>query len=433
MPVRLFGNGRFGSLLVAFSLLVGFANAQESCCDCDAAAMNLPDYSGCLPCRSTLTGDWHGYRTCFAESGITFTGDITQYYQGVTTGGLRRRFAYGGHSDYVVDLDMDKVAGREGLFIKLRGESQFGEFVSRDVGSILTENTSSLLPSPAEQRTAMTEVLFTQFLSEQFAIFAGKLQTFDGDQNAFAHGRGKTQFMNVALVASPTAFRTVPYSSLGAGFVILQDLEPIFTFTVIDPIDRATNFGLDDLFEEGVTLVAEGRLPTEFGGLPGHQLLGAIWSSREVALLSQNPRLLLPPAAGPLVRRPDSWSVYWNFDQYLVVDECDPSQGWGVFGRAAVADDDTNPLEWFLSFGVGGNSWIECREADTFGVGWFYSSTSDQLPGAVLGDHGQGVELFYNYAVNPWLHVTGDLQVIDPARQGVDNALVLGLRVNMNL
>jgi porin len=42
----------------------------------------------------------------------------------------------------------------------------------------------------------------------------------------------------------------------------------------------------------------------------------------------------------------DSSALYWNFDQYLVVDSRDSSKGWGVFGRAAIADDDTNPLEW---------------------------------------------------------------------------------------
>ena len=52
-------------------------------------------------------------------------------------------------------------------------------------------------------------------------------------------------------------------------------------------VDRATTFNLDDLFEEGVALNAEARLPTDFFGLPGHQLFGGIWSSRDVALLSR--------------------------------------------------------------------------------------------------------------------------------------------------
>jgi porin len=116
-----------------------------------------------------------------------------------------------------------------------------------------------------------------------------------------------------------------------------------------------------------------------------------------------------------------------------VVDPCDPTNGWGVFGRAAIADDDTNPLEWFVSLGVGGNSRIPGREADTFGIGWYCGGTSEQLPGLVLGNHGQGVELFYSIAATPWLHITTDLQIIDPAALGVEDAFVFGLRAKMDL
>ena len=98
-----------------------------------------------------------------------------------------------------------------------------------------------------------------------------------------------------------------------------------------------------------------------------------------------------------------------------------------------MADDDTNPISWFLSFGVGGNSPVRTRAADTFGVGWYYVGLSDALPGVLVGDHGQGVELFYNFAVTRWLHVTPDIQVIDPSRNGVDDAFVFGVRVKMDL
>jgi hypothetical protein len=35
----------------------------------------------------------------------------------------------------------------------------------------------------------MTNVFITQVLSEHFAVFAGKIDTLDGDANAFAHRR----------------------------------------------------------------------------------------------------------------------------------------------------------------------------------------------------------------------------------------------------
>ena len=425
-------------LLVAFCVPLRSTFAQESCCQCccDSAQTSngpsIPNYGGCIWCRPNLTGNWHCKRTQLASNGITFDGNVTQYVQGVTSGGLDRTFDYGGHNDYVVNMDMGTLVGAKGMFLKLRGESQFGEFINNNTGALLAPNTSGLLPTPDGQETALTNFTITQMLSETFGLFAGKLDTMDGDLNAYAHGRGKDQFMNVGLVATPIAFRTAPYSTWGVGFMMLgAEGTPVFSFSAIDPRDFATTFNIDDIYEEGVTLVAELRLPTEFCCKPGHQLIGGIWSSRDVSLLAFAPLLLLPNV--PLPQSTESWALYWNFDQQLFSNRCDRTKGWGVFGRAAIADEDTNPLEWYLSFGIGGNSPVPCRSEDTFGVGWFYAGVSDELPGLLLEDHGQGVELFYNFAVTPWMDVSPDLQIIDPARRNVDTSLLFGLRVKMTL
>jgi porin len=423
-----------GVLFVLISAIS--ANGQNCACCCDSAAatpaMVTPNYSGCWQCREYLLGDMCGARTHFAKQGVTLEGDITQYYQGVTSGGLDENFEYGLHSDRVFTFDMDKLAGMQGMFLKVRHETQLGDFINEDTGALLAANTSGLLPTVEGDVTAITNFTLIQMLSPTFGFYAGKLDTMDGDENAYAHGRGKKQFMNIGLVATPIAFRTTPYSTWGAGMMVLgEEGTPIFNLAVLDPRDFATTINLDDIFEEGVTISAELRLPTNFLNKPGHQLFGGVWSSRDVALLSTAPRLLLPNVPTPTSS--DSWALYWNFDQQLVPNCCDPTKGWGVFGRAAIADEDTNPLEWFLSFGIGGNSPIRCRQNDTFGVGWFYGATSDQLPGLLLGDAGQGVELFYNYEVTPWLHITPDLQFIDPARRNVDDATVFGIRVNMTL
>lgn len=428
--------------------LVGFHPSEDStnsaadtaqaaeCSECSTPPPALPNFGGPLCERAYLTGDWCGLRPCLADNGILFEGNVTQYWQGVVDGGRNTGFEYGGHADYLFNIDMDKVAGIKGLFIKVRAETQFGQFINRDTGALIPANTSGMLPLPGEDETAITDVLFTQFLSPQFAVFIGKMDTLDGDTNAFASGRGLTQFMNTAFVFNPVAMRTVPYSTLGAGFVILREMEPIFTFSVLDTRGSPTTNGIDDFADEGITISSELRLPTCCFGRPGHQLIGATWTSRNVALLEQSPRLILPPFRGQLERADDSWSVYYNFDQYIVVDPCNPKHGWGAFGRAGVGDEDTNPLHWFAELGLGGSSPICGRENDTWGVGYYHVGSSDDIPAAFNIGDGDGVELFYNFQVTPWFHVTADLQVIDPAFGGIpllnlqpaDTAVVLGLR-----
>ncbi len=79
------------------------------------------------------------------------------------------------------------------------------------------------------------------------------------------------------------------------------------------------------------------------------------------------------------------------------------------------------------------------RPNDTFGLGYYYTAPSDiPLLRAVGVDDEQGVEAWYNFEITPWLHVTADLQVIDPGlestplREGADTAWVLGVRTRVN-
>ncbi|MGE3317350.1 MAG: carbohydrate porin [Planctomycetaceae bacterium] len=425
-------------LLLSFG--AASAAAQETCDSCSPGLMDVDqcfDECCCSPycydCSgiSQLTGDWGGCRTSMAESGITFQGDVTQFYQGVARGGREQRFEYAGRGDYLMNFDMGKLANREGLFLKIRAEHRWGETINRDTGALLPANIYGELPDFQEE-LLITNFHFTQMLSPTFGFFFGKLDTLDGDANAFAGARGKDQFMNIGFVGTPLAFRTVPYSTLGAGFVVLRDLQPIFQFMAINPTSTVSTTGFDELFEEGVTLASEMRLPTNFLDMPGHQLIGGTWGSRSYAALEQDPRIVIPDLNIPIERHDGSWSLYWNFDQYLMTSSENPNVGWGIFGRAGVADEDTNPIESFYSFGFGGTSPIRCREKDSWGVGWYRANSSDTI-GPIVSNFlqlqdGQGYELFYNIAVTPFFNLTADLQIIESASGLFDTAIVPGIR-----
>lgn len=379
-----------------------------------------------------MTGDCCGLKGGLAESGITSQFDVINYYMGVTDGGAEQQFTYSGHGDYVFNIDGTKAYGIEGSSIKIRAEHRFGTSIGPSSGVFLAPTVNTDLPTLETDHLYLTNVVFTQFLSPRFAVFAGKMDTFDGDQNAFASGRGKTQFSNAAFVVNPANFRTFPYASLGLGFLMLgEDPQETFSVTVLNPTDTARTSGFDELFAEGVAIGAEYRFPTNLFNKPGHQLYGGTWNSREFVALNQDPRIILPQV--PIATSNGSWTVYYNFDQYLHTDPCDPTKGWGVFGRAGIGDDSNNLVAWFLSAGIGGNSPLAGRQADTFGVGWYYSKTSDEIAPFIsflvggIGD-GQGVELFYNYQVTPWFHLTPDMQVLIPGRQQLDTALLVGLR-----
>jgi porin len=107
-----------------------------------------------------------------------------------------------------------------------------------------------------------------------------------------------------------------------------------------------------------------------------------------------------------------------------------------VFGNLGIADENPSPFRWAANIGVGGASPLRCRKLDTFGVGSFYVGLNDSLrtfaPRLVPLDDEQGVELFYNIGLTPWCHVTPDLQVVIPARERVDTAVVFGVRAKVD-
>jgi porin len=320
----------------------------------------------------------------------------------------------------------------------LRAEHRFGEDINASTGALMPASILMSLPVYDGNDLVLSELVFTQFFSENFAVFAGKAAAIEGDPNWFAAGRGREQFSNLALVANPVPLNAVPYATLTAGCVWTAD--PLFNqyvqFLVRNPTDTTTTSGFEELFAEGVTLAAEARLHTHFFGKSGHQLFGGVWTNRQFNALGQDPRILFPPLGIPIEPKTGSWTLHYNFDQYLVVDPRAPNQGWGLFGRAGLSDGNPNPLRWFLSAGVGGTSPIAGRQQDSFGVGWYYIGLSDELgpiADLLLAPRDEtGVELYYKAVVTPWCELTADVQVIEPAiRRGATTAVVAGLRANI--
>jgi porin len=417
------------------------------------ASAQLPqidNYSGDVWSRPALTGDWGGLRNTLATRGINLDVDLVQGVLGLNTGGSFKnhdsiRYPYGGHAEYTLNVDTGKLGLWPGGFLKILGESQFGSYLKGgQTGALLPSNAAALYPIPFDEETTLTSVVFTQFLAKWFGLYLGKLDSFSGDANAFAH-EWKTQFMNTGLGPNPVVFNTIPYSTLGAGILLLPTDSVVFNFSALSPGGTANSAGFDELFEKGVVLAAELRVGIKPFGLPGHQLIGGSWNSQTYTSLAQDPRNAIP--VGSLIsgeislsnslsevqiqETSGSWSVFYNFDQFLYTTKADGSQGIGIFGRIGFGDRNTNILEQFYSFGVGGRGMLPERDNDRFGIGFYYSNLSNDLPGILLAGDEIGLEIFYNIAATNWLYVTPDIQVIEPVGERATTAFLTGLRVQM--
>jgi porin len=101
-----------------------------------------------------------------------------------------------------------------------------------------------------------------QFVSPYVGALAGKFDTMSSDENDFAHGKGDTQFMNLAFNINPVALVASPYSALGAGVIVLPTKDPtdaILNFLVIQSTGKASTAGFGHISSNDLTFAGEGR------------------------------------------------------------------------------------------------------------------------------------------------------------------------------
>lgn len=418
---------------------------QQNCPVAPPPAAYVSPYAGSLWERPVLLGDLGGWRGELAADGYTFNVSSTQFYQGVTNGGVRQNFQYAGRNDYYLNVDGEKAGLWQGFFVTLHGETRYGDTVNLDTGAIMPTNTGMLFPTPSGSVTALTAVKFTQALSENCMTFAGKLNLLDELKQPFAAGRGVDAFMNMGLAFPVAAARSVPYSTLGAGFAVLNNMQPIFSMMILDTNNTPTTSGFESFFNNGATIIANLTLPVSISNLPGHQGIWGTYSSGTYNDLQ--PTAYFDPNLGVIVvtgQETGSWSLFYSADQALFVDPCNPKRSWGLFTNIGLADNGPSPIRWSANVGLGGSSPLTSRPLDTFGIGYSYVAYSGPIqelaPATLPIRNDQAVELFYNYAVTPWFRLTPDLQVLIPARertlppgfQAIDTALVLGLRAKID-
>jgi len=268
---------------------------------------------------------------------------------------------------------------------------------------------------------------FTQFLSPYFGLGIGKFATItanSGDMNEFAHGKGDTNFMNMAFNVNPLVAFTVPYSTLGTGLVVLPTKDPneaVITLFLMSATGNPTNSGFGDLNDDNLLVAAEGRVRTNFFGFTGHQLFGTTFSNKKFTSIVQ--RLDRDTIENSALRaEKGSWNLFYNFDQYLYEPKKGVDRGVGLFGRLGVSDGNPNFMKFFSSFGMGGKGMFEGRPNDKFGVGFYFINVNNPtIQGPfqtrkLLRDE-YGLEAFYNIAITPWLQLTPDLQVIQGAQK----------------
>lgn len=378
--------------------------------------------------RGNLTGDWCGVRNKLADHGLVMDLSWTEFYQGTLSGDGYDDFEFGGRADALFHIDTGKLGLWDGGGFHAHVESRFGDAPASRGGALWPVNTGLALPIGEYESVVASSLYFTQKLGD-FSMMLGKINAVDLIANdPFYGGWGNSRFMNVAFVAPPSGL--LPPVIMGG--VFSYRMKPFsLTFMAYDPDDQTSEYGVDQLFNDGVVLALSGTWSGEVAGRATSITLGGKYDTGEGSDLSE---VLLPPNLKSGTKD-GAFSISVDFNHLLYETPDKEGKGLGVYLKTAVADGNPNVIQGSVVAGFAGHGIVPGRPLDVFGLGYFYYDFSNDLQDAtsplVEFDDEQGLEVFYNLAITPWFRVSADLQWINPATGSNDNALVGALRTQI--
>lgn len=394
--------------------------------------------------REELTGDWGGRRSRWKEKGFEMEYKLTQFYQGVASGGLRRGGSeYNGKFETEFKFDLGKLAGWKFWSAEIKTETRFGGPPLGGTGAINPVNTAAIIPGSDNTVFSVTAANVTRIFpldlkkGNLIVIGVGRYNVVDLADEDFFAGNGTNRFFNIAEIGPLTVLRQVPLITNAATFAYVRHGEPFITFAAMDPNDYSVEPGLNKLLKDGVTFSPGINFPVKYFGKSGKHSFGAAVTTKKYTPFDAIKQIVIPgPPVNPVEPKRGSWSVNYVFRQYIV--ERGKRDGWGFFGEVSFADKDTSPITEFLTVGVGGNGLFKGRPRDQFGVAYSFTDLSSVLKdnldiiglgGRLRPEH--QFETFYNFHITPWLRLTGDLQVVRPVRRSADTAIIPGARLEV--
>lgn len=425
------------AVAVVCGTLVSNAWAEDKLSD--AAAM--PDANGPIWDRDKALGDIYGTRVGLADYGISVDIKLTQYYQVVTSGGRGTGDAYGGTIDYFVNASSEKMGLWDGFTLMTHTTTQFGNSIVSDTGPFTLANTTMLYPEPNYRGTAITGVMGMQMITDHVAVIGGKINSVDLWTMIYPNiGGGTESFMNVNMLAAAVPwFRWLNLSEMGGGLMVLNDKGQIEAgLLVVDTQNVTTTSGFSDMFSNGAGILGLYRFFFELDDKPGNLLFSFGGSTGSYDSLAQSDWSFVPGVGLEGSEKTGTWTGAVYFEQVLWHEMDSPQQNVRLYTGWSISDG--NP-----SFGhYGGLVSVEAtglmfgRKNDRAGIGGFWNKLSDDIgdianrvSGVNLGDI-YGGEVYYNAEINAWLHVTGDLQVVQGGFHNQDPAVILGLRAVMD-
>jgi porin len=200
--------------------------------------------------REELTGDWGGVRPKWKEKGFELEASVTQFFQGVASGGVRRDSEYNGTLQSKFKFDLGKLLDWKYWLAEVKTEMRFGGPLLGGTGTINPVNTAAIIPGADNTVFSVSALNFTRLFpidlkkGDLIAVSAGRYNLVDLVDEDFFAGGGTDRFMNIAQIGPLTVLRQVPLITNAVSIAYVRHGEPFITFAIMDPNDHSTDPGL---------------------------------------------------------------------------------------------------------------------------------------------------------------------------------------------
>lgn len=306
-----------------------------------------------------------------------------------------------GRFDALLELDTTRLGVWRGGHLNAHLEVEGGALPGWCGGAFWPVNTGAILPFTQPGQWSLSSLYLRQRWGGT-RVMLGKVNVIDLQaQNPFFGGWGMDRFQNLALVLPPTGRHAY------------------------DPNDRTLN-PFENLFASGVNVSLSAQWNGRLWNRSANLGVAYILSTTQSVSLQETyvpsalrQRGLISPS-----------NLTFNVGHQLLPSAVLPGKGIGVYGRIGFTGGDPNPIASSLALGLSGEAMWRSRPFDGFGVGVYAYNWSSGLQAALQTPIQQevGMELYYNVALTPWLIISPNLQVIQPATTGVPLLTVLGVR-----
>jgi porin len=432
--------------VLAFEM-IGFpstAQAQTSPCTQEADTAS-GGYLKDVWERDKLTGDWGGLRSDLSKHGIDIGLRLSQYWQRVASGGVDVNSEYGGTMDYRVNVDMHKLLGTwEGFSVNMHARTRFGYDVNADAGSFALQNAGMLMPAPDDYHstdvTGLTVSQYLPFFGGLANLTVGMFDVIDTVTGFFPHiGYGQEGFWNVnGLVTALPWFGAVEGLSLyGAIGVTVNEKHkmPQSGLLALGTENESTGmYSVHDAFDDGVWLAGFHRFIWEMDDKMGYFMVFAGGSTKDQPSNEPSDYIFIPGQGIENTEEHKPWDIAAYVYQDFWQDKNNPERKMTFFTGGTWGPDNPQFAQWHIFASVEGFGLICSRPHDRMGLSGWYNGLSNEFVSLVskvnirLRDT-WGLEIYYNFEINKWLHLSPDFQLVKNERTSDDIAIIPGFRL----